>query len=149
MWKFFKRGKVPQAAPKEIPDPMPFSSKLEFSRPLSLQEQVNRAVNAALITKMKVQADRDSFDPPEESDEEFHSEHELFHDPRVGKEISKAEMRFLDEQERIFNAEVERRRKTRRTNRQSAQDIVKNSNRSEKREEAVNTASNQERDVTT
>lgn len=101
--------------PFETPDPQPTSASLSFKRPMSIEETVRRALRAELTARAQrpPQLDEDdSFDEPDE----FQSEHEMVFEPSLGKEITKHEKRYIDEQRKAFDGyvtEAKRRKKAR------------------------------------
>lgn len=114
MWLFGRKAKYEKK--EEKPDPVPVSETLHFAKPLTLEQRVQRAIQAAMEQKAPRKvvdpADFEFDDPPE-----FVSPHELVVDGETGMEILPAEKAYLDKQRKEFNDYVTKERSKKKSER--------------------------------
>lgn len=96
----FKFSKIFRNREEKL-DPQPHSAKVNFNRPLSLEERVARAVRAEMMNQRKQVEEVGGFDDEEKP--EFESEHELVYDEVTGSEMTKAQKREFDESRKTFD----------------------------------------------
>lgn len=108
MFKIIRRALLKET---EAVDPVPHSASLGIVKPPSLDELVARAVRAEIQRnrapqQFAAQNDALDFDSDDAGDEFGGSPHETHFDSRVGREITRAEAAFLDNERKAFDSYV-------------------------------------------
>lgn len=99
---------------QEILDPKPMEIPVGFTRPPTLQEQIQRFVRieaSRLAAKEGLETFEEADDFAVGDDYDPSSPYELEFDPDLGKEVTKTEKQHLDQARQQFDQEIIRRRK--------------------------------------
>lgn len=105
-----------RATRHEKTDPTPAGVPVNFKRPLTLQEQMLRAIRSEDFRRamqargFETPEEADDFDIPDDPADPS-TPHEMHFEPDLGREITNAERMVLNEQRKVFDAELEKARK--------------------------------------